>query len=297
VSNQPRVLVLGAGGMLGHKMLQAATAAFPETWATLRGRVADYPVDGIAAFRSERMIEGCDAMDLAGVDALLQRIRPDVVVNCVGVIKQRAAAHDALPSITINALLPHRLAATLSAWNGRLVHLSTDCVFDGRTGGYTETDLTSAEDLYGRTKALGEVVTPNAITLRTSIIGRELREHHSLLDWTLSQNHRTIKGFRQAWWSGVTTNHLADLIVRLITSHSGLSGLYQVSSGRISKYDLLHLIRASFRLDIEILPDDSYVLDRSMDGTALAAAIGYQCPPLATLIDEMAADPTHHPQV
>lgn len=296
MTSTPRVLILGAGGMLGHKMLQAAARAFPDTWATLRGVVADYPVRGIAAFHTERIVERCEVMDLAAVEALLDRLRPDVVVNCVGVIKQRDAAHDALPSITINALLPHRLAHVLAAWGGRLVHVSTDCVFDGRRGGYTEDDLTNAEDLYGRTKALGEVVLPNALSLRTSIIGRELRTHRSLLDWTLSQNHRTVKGFRQAWWSGVTTNHLAELIVRLVVEQPALSGLFQVSSQRISKYDLLHLIREAYHLDMEILPDDGYVLDRSLSGARLREAIGYECPPLARLVGEMAADPTSYQQ-
>ncbi len=296
MSSAPRVLILGAGGMLGHKMLQASAAAVPDTWATLRGVVGDYPVRGIAAFHSDHVIERCEVMDLAAVEATLHRLRPDVVVNCVGVIKQRDAAHDALPSITINALLPHRLADTLAGWGGRLVHVSTDCVFDGRRGGYTEDDLTNAEDLYGRTKALGEVTLPNALTLRTSIIGRELRTHRSLLDWTLAQNHRTVKGFRRAWWSGVTTNELAGLVVRLIVEEPALSGLFQVASERISKYDLLHLIRDAYRLDMEILPDDGYVLDRSLSGARLREAIGYQCPPIARLVSEMAADPTSYQQ-
>lgn len=292
MTSGPRVLILGVGGMLGHKMLQASLAAFPDTWATLRGEVADYPLSGIDAYCSDRIIGRCDAMDFGGMTAILERLRPQVVINCVGVIKQHSAVHDALPSIAINALLPHQLAATISAWGGRLIHVSTDCVFDGRRGEYTEDDLTNAEDLYGRTKALGEVMESNALTLRTSIIGRELRAHRSLLDWTLAQNHRTVKGFRQAWWSGVTTNHLAALIVRLIREQPALSGLYQVSSDRISKFDLLHLIREAYGLDMEIIPDDSYVLDRSLSGRKLREAIGYQCPPLTQLIDEMAGDPT-----
>lgn len=235
-------------------------------------------------------------MDPGGMTALLDRLRPQIVVNCVGVIKRSVAAHDALPSITINALLPHQLAATLSAWGGRLIHVSTDCVFDGRRGEYTEDDLTNAEDLYGRTKAIGEVTASNALTLRTSIIGRELRTHSSLLDWTRSQNHHAVKGFRQAWWSGVTTNHLAGLIVSLIEEQPGLSGLFQVSSGRMSKFDLLHLIRGAYGLDMEIIPDDSYVLNRSLSGRKLREAIGYHCPPLPQLICEMADDPTPYPQ-
>lgn len=295
MSGGPRVLILGAGGMLGHKMLQASLAAFPDSWATLRGVVGDYPVSGIGAFHSGRIIERCEAADFAGLRAVLDRLQPQVVINCVGVIKQRSGEQDPLSNITINALLPHQLATAISGWGGRLIHISTDCVFDGRRGGYTEEDLTNAEDLYGRTKAMGETTAPNTLTLRTSIIGRELRAHRSLLDWTLSQNHRTVHGFRQAWWSGVTTNHLAALIVNLIGEHPTLSGIYQVSSGRSSKFDLLHLIRDAYGLDMHIVPDDGFVLDRSLSGSKLRNAIGYECPPLTQLIAEMAGDSTPYP--
>ena len=296
MSGGPRVLILGAGGMLGHKMLQASRAAFPDSWASLRGVVGDYPVRGIDAFQSDRILEHFEASDFAGVRASLERLRPQVVINCVGVIKQRSPAQEAQTNIAINALLPHQLAAVLSEWGGRLIHISTDCVFDGRRGGYTEEDLTNAEDLYGRTKAMGETTAPNTLTLRTSIIGRELRTHRSLLDWALSQNHRTVNGFRQAWWSGVTTNHLAALIVNLIGEHPTLSGIYHVSSGRSSKFDLLHLIRDAYGLDMNIVPDDGFVLDRSLSGSKLREAIGYECPPLTQLIAEMAGDSTPYPQ-
>jgi dTDP-4-dehydrorhamnose reductase len=231
-------------------------------------------------------------MDLRSIDVLLDKLRPGVVVNCVGIIKQRPAAKDALASITINSLLPFRLAAKLDEWGGRLVHVSTDCVFDGSRGSYSELDRPDAADLYGRTKALGEVVSPNAVTLRTSIIGRELRAHRSLLDWFLSQNGGKVSGYRNAWWSGVTTNHLAELIVTLISEYPALSGLFQVSSGRMSKNDLLKLIREAYALDIDIEPDDSVVIDRSLIGKKLEGAIGYRCPSWPSLLSQLTSDPT-----
>jgi dTDP-4-dehydrorhamnose reductase len=288
----PRVLVLGAGGMLGHKMLQTAVATFPDTWGTLRETIEAYPVAGIKEFRSTKIIERCNAMDIDSIDVLFDRLRPDVVVNCVGIIKQRSAAHDAIPSITINSLLPYRIASKIDEWGGRLVHVSTDCVFDGSRGLYTELDRPDATDLYGRTKALGEVTSSNSVTLRTSIIGRELREHRSLLDWFLSQNGQKVSGYQKAWWSGVTTNHLAALIASLIDQHSALSGLFQVSSGRISKKELLELIRQAYDLDIQIEPDDSVVIDRSLTGDKLEAAIGYHCPPWSELLSQLVSDPT-----
>lgn len=287
-----RVLVLGGEGMLGHKMVQTLSSRFPDTWCTLRGQKGTPSLAPVAELRTERVIEGVDAMDVGGLEVLLRTRRPDVIVNCVGVIKQRVEAAAAIPSVTINALLPHRLAAALDTWGGRLIHFSTDCVFSGRKGHYTEDDPSDAEDLYGRSKFLGEVAAPNALTLRTSIIGRELQYHASLLDWFLLGGHRQVRGFRRVFWSGVTTNHLAGVVADLIERHPDLSGLFQVSSGRISKYDLLCLLREGYGLAVEVEPDDGPREDRSLEGSRFTAAVGYRCPPWPQLIQELVGDPT-----
>ena len=278
--------------MLGHKVFQTASANFQDTWCTLRGGVADYPVSTLDAFRTTRIVEHVDVTVFPAVSGVLDRLRPDVVVNCVGVVKQRPEATEAISSITINAVLPHRLAAALDVWGGRLVHISTDCVFDGVRGSYTEDDPPNAVDLYGRTKALGEVVSSNTITLRTSIIGRELRTHRSLLEWFLAHNHSEVKGFPNVWWSGVTTNHLADLICLLVRKNADLSGLYQVSSGRISKYELLLLLRTAYDLDVRVLAENEHVLDRTLVGKKLEVTIGYRCPPWHELLSQLVQDPT-----
>ena len=275
--------------MLGHKMVQRLVRESPEVWWTVRGARASLPLPEL---RSERCIERIDLADWTAVARLLDRLRPDVVVNCAGVIKQRVAAQSPIPSITVNALLPHRLAEAQAAWGGRLIHFSTDCVFSGHRGNYTEADQSDAEDLYGRSKFLGEAQGPNALTLRTSIIGRELDHHQSLLDWFLLGDQASVRGFTRVWWSGVTTNHLAGLVAQLVRRESPLSGLYQVSSGRISKYDLLRQIRAGYGLDLEVVPDEGPVNDRSLDGSRFAAAVGYRCPPWPELIAELVNDPT-----
>ena len=288
-----RILVLGGGGMLGHKVVQHARGRFPETWCTLRGTRREpslAPVERDLA--AVRVVEGLDAMDWTAVEAVLHDLRPAVVVNCVGIVKQREEARAAVPSITINALLPHRLAAALQAWGGRLIHISTDCVFSGRRGQYTEADQSDAEDLYGRSKFLGEVVEPNAVTLRTSMIGRELREHRSLLDWLLQQNGGTVRGYRRALYSGLTTIELAAVILCVIEQHPRLSGLYQVTSNTISKYDLLRLIVATLGLDIRVEPDDAFFCDRSLVGEKFRAATGYRCPSWPALVEALKADPT-----
>lgn len=287
-----KILVLGGDGMLGHKVLQVLYERYADTLCTIRGRVDDERHRSIDLFRSVRAIEGVDSLDLASLDSLLLDLKPQVTVNCVGVIKQRDAAKEAIPSITINALLPHRLAAVCAQWGGRLVHFSTDCVFSGRRGNYTEKDVSDAEDLYGRTKFLGEVNAANALTLRTSIIGRELFHRQSLLEWSLGQRGKTLRGFTRALYSGVTTNHLAKLVATVIGQHSELSGLYQVTSKIISKCELLCLINEAYGLGQTVVPDDEFFCDRSLVGSKFERATGLVCPPWPELVAELAEDPT-----
>lgn len=279
--------------MLGHKMFQLARLRFAETWCTVRGRRETSGLDRIGLGQPAYAIrEHVDAMDWKSVDGVLRELRPDAVVNCIGIVKQRAEANAPLPSITINALLPHRIAASLAAWNGRLVHISTDCVFSGSRGSYREDDTPDARDLYGRSKLLGEVTDGHAITLRTSMIGRELREHRSLLDWVLQQNGRTIPGYRRARFSGLTTNELARVICGVLEHHPHLRGLYHVTSDTITKYDLLRLIVEAFGLDVRVEADDEFFCDRSMIGDRFSEATGYRCPPWEQLVQELRADPT-----
>ena len=284
---QPDILVLGGGGMLGHKIFQRLRQS-AATVCTLRGD----PPAGVDLLAGADVIRGVDLMDLERTREWLAGLRPRWVINCAGIVKQRAQAREAIPSLIVNSLLPHYLAEWCGGWNGRLIHFSTDCVFSGRGGGYGEDDPSDATDLYGRSKFLGEVHAANALTLRTSIIGRELGHHGSLLEWFLAQQHGRVRGFRRVIYSGVTTNHLAALVERMVARHGDLSGLYQVVSTPISKYGLLAAIRDAYGLDIEISPDDSEISDRSMRGDRLRAAIGYGAPPWGELIAELAQDPT-----
>ncbi|MGA9821324.1 MAG: SDR family oxidoreductase [Desulfobaccales bacterium] len=291
-----RVVILGAAGMLGHKMFQIIRKAFPNTQAIVRGDVKQPPFANVALLQGNDIIQGIDVTDFNLLQELLGGIRPNYVVNCVGIIKQRDAAHQAIPSITINSLLPHKLAALAEGWGGRVIHFSTDCVFSGKRGGYTEEDLSDAEDLYGKSKFLGEVQCDNALTLRTSIIGRELAEHRSLLDWFLSQRGRTIKGFKRVIYSGVTTNQLAEVVLLVIQQFPQLHGLYQVVSEPISKYDLLCLLKDAYKLDVKILADEMEVSDRSMKGDKFRSATGYVCPAWPELVQVLAQDPTPYGQ-
>jgi dTDP-4-dehydrorhamnose reductase len=286
------IIVLGGAGMLGHKVFQTLRGMFPGTLATVWECVKSPPFDRVTLLQGEDVMRGVDALQFDQLAATLRSLRPDFIVNCIGIIKQRPEATSPIPTITINSLLPHRLAEAAAGWGGRVIHFSTDCVFSGRRGGYTETDPSDAEDLYGRTKYLGEVAAANSLTLRTSIIGRELTGRKSLLEWFLSQNHKRICGFEKVIYSGVTTNHLAELVGTLIERHPELSGLYQVASRPISKCELLRLLRDAYKLDVEIVPDQTEVCDRSLNGDKLRQAVGYVCPLWPELVSQLASDET-----
>jgi dTDP-4-dehydrorhamnose reductase len=218
---------------------------------------------------------------------VLSDLRPNVVINAVGIVKQRSTADEAIPSLEINALLPHRLAVLCKAVGARLVHMSTDCVFSGRKGRYRETDPSDAEDLYGRTKYLGEVQEPNCVTLRTSMIGPELSRKTGLLEWFLAQRG-TIRGYRNAIFSGFTTIELARIIEMLLARFPEASGLYHVSTAPISKFDLLNLLKQRLDLAVEITPFDDFRCDRSLDSSRFQSEFGYRPPEWPAMVDELA---------
>ncbi len=287
-----KVLVLGGEGMLGHKMFQVLMSRYPDTACTVIGSLRDPFFEFIDLFRQGRVIEKVNAIDIPALGKRLRQLQPQFIVNCIGIVKQRPEARDPIMSITLNSLLPHKLAEFARDWGGRVIHFSTDCVFSGRRGNYREEDESDAEDLYGKSKFLGEVSCENALTLRTSIIGRELAQFQSLLEWFMSQKNRTVRGFTRVIYAGVTTNYLAQLVGNLITDHPNLSGLYQVTSPWISKHDLLCQLRDGFRLEVIIEPDDREVSDRSMIGDRFIRATGYGHPTWPDLVAQLANDPT-----
>ena len=286
------ILVLGGTGMLGHKMFQQLRMRYPETYCTIRGSIHHAPLRDVELLNSGHVLEQYDFSNFTVMERVLLQYEPRVVVNCVGIIKQRDDSKKPVPSIAINSLLPHILRETCERIGAKLIHLSTDCVFKGQKGNYREDDLPDAEDLYGRTKFLGEVATGSALTLRTSIIGRELLHYKSLLEWFLGQNHKPVLGYTRALFSGVTTNYLAKIVGDLISDYPNLSGLYNVASQTISKFDLLCLLREAYGLDVEILPQDEFFCDRSLMGEKFTGSTGYVCPPWRELVSQLASDDT-----
>lgn len=289
-----RILVLGGSGMLGHKLCQVLQDRF-ETYATLR-RPLPPGVAG-ALFEPDRVVGGVAAEDFDTVVRALAATRPSVVVNCVGIVKQASAAKDPLSSISINALFPHRLANLCQATGIRLIHVSTDCVFSGDVGGYGEDDRPDPVDLYGRSKLLGEVEHPHALTLRTSIIGRELAGSYGLVEWFLGQDGGTARGFTRAIFSGLTTLGLSEVIAGVIADHPELSGLWHVAAEPINKFDLLSLVAEAYGLDVRIEPADEPVIDRSLDGGRFRSATGLVAPDWPTMLKRMATDPTPYDEL
>lgn len=268
-----KVLVLGASGMLGNAVLRLfAQSSGYEVLASARSTGA---LRLLPAELSDRVICGVDMENMDTLSSLFSKARPDVVINCIGLVKQLADADDPLAAIPINALLPHRLARLCNMVGARLVHMSTDCIFSGAKGMYTEADISDAKDLYGRSKYLGEVDYPHAITLRTSIIGHELKGGHSLVGWFLAQQS-SVKGFRRAIFSGLPTVELARVIRDHVIPHPELHGVYHVSADPINKFDLLTLISNIYGKKIEIARDDNCIIDRSLDSTRFRDATGYQ---------------------
>ena len=284
-----KVLILGGGGMLGHKLSQQFRKDF-ETWVTLRGGAAEYADYGL--FDNDRIVPHTDASSFDAVVRAIRTVHPDAVINCIGVIKQLPTANDALVSIEVNALFPHRLANVCAAAGVRLIHISTDCVFSGNRGHYTEADVSDAQDLYGRTKFLGEISGDGLLTLRTSIIGRELKTTSGLVEWFLSQRGGKVHGWTRAIYTGLTTMALGRVIADVLTRHTELSGVYQVASSPITKYELLCLLNDAYRAGVKVERSEDVIIDRSLDGKRLQAVTGFVAPSWRDMVDELAADPT-----
>ena len=284
-----KVLILGGTGMLGHKLVQGMKNKF-ETWTTIRGGFGDVAYTGV--FDPERTLEQIDVCDYAALEKRIKSVCPDVVINAVGIIKQVPAYKDVAELITINSILPHKLAEMGAKQRFRLISISTDCVFSGKRGNYNESDPADAEDIYGKSKHLGEVADENCLTLRTSIIGRELTSSHSLTEWFLSQPDGPVQGFERAIYSGFPTIVLSEIIADIIANHWALSGVFHLSSDPISKLDLLRLINDAYGTGHEILINDEVAIDRSLDSTMFRELTGFRPLSWPEMVSRMVSDPT-----
>lgn len=281
-----KVLVIGASGMIGSTVLRVLSEK--NDWEVF-GSVRDGSLKRFfSATIGERLIAGVDVEHQDSLIRVLDQTRPDVVVNCAGLTKHKPEADDPLVSIPINTLMPHRLAGLCKLVGARLIHVSTDCVFSGKKGGYVEDDFADAHDVYGKSKALGEVHYPQTITLRTSTIGHELQSKYGLLDWFLLQEGR-CKGYTRAVFSGLPTVVFAQVVRDVVIPHKELSGLYHVAARPIAKFNLLKMIADVYGKTIDIVPDDKLTIDRSLDAGRFQSATGYIAPEWPELIKLMHA--------
>ncbi|EKD71147.1 MAG: hypothetical protein ACD_46C00263G0006 [uncultured bacterium] len=280
-----KILILGGDGMLGHQLflnLKKNHVVF----TTLRQDTAAYKHYQLFDHHNSYFkIDVCRESDIKRV---IDDVQPQVIINAVGIVKQRDSAKEFIPSLEINALFPHRLARLCEEYKIRMIHFSTDCVFSGRQGKYTENDPSDAEDLYGKSKHLGELYDKHCVTIRSSIIGLELARKTGLIEWFLAQRG-IIKGFRRAIYSGLTTQEMNRVIECILIQYPDLYGVWHVSSEFINKYELLmRLAKKLGRNDIEIQPDDKFICDRSLIGAAFKKATGYQAPSWDMMLDELA---------
>jgi dTDP-4-dehydrorhamnose reductase len=285
---EKKILVLGVTGMLGHTLFTYLSESEKyDVYATARS------VDELGKWFLPALLEKVttqvDAGDIDSIIRVIGLIRPDVIINCIGIIKQLPQAENPITAISVNALWPHRLAALCETVGARLIHISTDCVFNGIKGDYKEEDHSDATDIYGRTKSLGELRYPHSITLRTSIIGHELKGQYGLVEWFLAQSGR-VKGFTGALYSGFPTVEMAHIIRDYVIPDEKLNGLYHVSSAGISKYELLKLVADKYKKKIEIEPDSDFTCNRVLDSTLFHSITGYTPPSWPELIEQMHTD-------
>ncbi|AOP35975.1 NAD(P)-dependent oxidoreductase [Leptospira tipperaryensis] len=271
--------------MLGSAIYKIFSNQFNfEVWGTVRSP------EHIRFFQEKErknLITNFDVTNQDDLTRIFYEIKPDVVINCIGIIKQQKIANYPLTVLPINSLLPHRLSNLCKLIDARLVLISTDCVFNGKQGMYLETDIPNAEDLYGKSKEIGEVMDEkNVFTLRTSIIGHELNSAYSLVNWFLSQEEQ-VKGFSKAIFSGFPASELAEIIGTYVIPNPNLFGVYHISSEPISKYKLLELIRKTYNKDIQIIESEELTIDRSLNSQKFRKETGFSPKGWERLVQDM----------
>ena len=282
-----KVLVLGATGMLGYSLF-SNLSEYPEydVYGTVRS------LEGKEHFFTNHLSKIINDVDVSRqyeLDAVIEKMKPNIVINCIGLIKQHSISKQHVDAISINSLLPHALAVICDRDGAKLINFSTDCVFTGNKGDYLESDMPDAQDLYGKSKCLGEVNYGPHLTLRTSIIGHELSSNVSLIGWFLSQEDKT-KGFSKAIFSGLPTCVIAKILAESILPNGDLRGLYQLSVEPIDKFSLLKLVASIYEKKIDIEESEKVVINRSLNSETLRKSIDLKVPTWESLITDMHSD-------
>lgn len=283
-----RILILGGNGMIGHKMYQVLSKIYADTWVLFKKRTNELKIFDL--FNKDKIIDNFDLINFNKLNTILDDLKPDIIINAAGITIRRGVSDDLYNTISINSLLPHFLDNWVKNNNKRLIHFSTDCVFSGKLGFYSESSLTDAEDTYGRTKALGEIISTNTITLRGSMIGRELEYKTELLEWFLNQKENSIKGYSSVVYSGITTIRMAKYVQKIISDFPTMHGIYNVSSINITKYELVNLFNSLFKKGTLIYQDNSYSSNKDLDSTRFFKETGFAKPNWEELAEELFID-------
>ena len=283
-----RILILGGNGMIGHKMYQVLSKIYEDTWVLFKKRTDELTT--VDLFNKDKIIDNFDLINLNKLQNTLDNLKPDIIINAAGITIRRGVNDNIYNTISINSLLPHFLDNWVKLNNKRLIHFSTDCVFSGKKGFYSESSLTDAEDTYGRTKALGEIISTNTLSLRGSMIGRELEYKTELLEWFLNQKEISIKGFSNVVYSGITTLRMAKYVHKIICDFPTMHGIYNVSSTSITKYELINLFNSLFKKGTMIYQDNSYTSNKELDSTKFFKETGFEKPNWKELAEELFID-------
>ena len=280
-----KIIILGASGLIGHTLFQKLSERFDCVYGILHSSKEKYKKFGI--FENDKVIDKIDVLTFNELEKIFQTVDPDVVLNCVGVTKRKDEIKDIEKVLLVNAVFPHKLANWAKKNKKRVIHFSTDCVFNGKEGNYTEESVTTGEDIYGKSKALGEIKYKHTLTIRSSFIGQELSGKTELLEWFLSQS-KSVKGFRKSLYSGVSTIFMSKIVCDIIEFFPNLSGLYQLATQvPISKYELICIANDYFNKNIEIIPEDLFETKPTLVGDKLQEIMKFDVPSWNEMMEEL----------
>lgn len=289
-----KILIIGGKGMLGHKLFQVLSKKY-DVWTTIRDSFNDN-TDSLY-LKKAKVFENIDVQNFETVDKIINSLEPKVIINAVGVIKQKKESKDIVKTLEINSVFPHKVVEIAKKINARFITFSTDCVFDGKRGNYSELDIPNVRDLYGISKNLGEVVSENCLTFRTSIIGREISTTNSLVEWFLSQEGKKVEGFINAIYTGFPTIIISEIISNIIENHQDLQGLYHLSSDPINKFDLLVLMKNRLNLNLEIEPFQDFKIDRSLNSQKFRNETSFKPQSWEKMVDILCSDQTPYHKI
>ena len=284
-----KILILGVSGMLGHKLYEILSKdpCF-DVYGTLRHN-PDYSIKN-GLFKSDKILYPINVLELNKLKGVICNISPAIVINCVGIVKNVNKKNNLLDLIELNALFPHQLLKICYENHTKLIHISTDGVFSGKKGMYKECDNADAFEYYGRTKYLGEVDYGNALTIRTSIIGEEIKRSSGFYEWIISMNNKDVIGYKKSIFSGFTTIRFSQILKWIIREHIDLFGLYHISSTPISKFDLITKLKEHLHLNISIIPDYNVKIDRCLDCNEFINITDFEPPTWDEMIHEFVND-------